>query len=84
MLVPIVLPLALIPDVNVAVQISRLVATLLFALLGAAYAKNLNRNPGLLRYLWAPSAFAFSHWPMRQGGDRRDLDASNNAFSLRA
>ncbi len=44
-LVPIVLPLALIPDVNLAVQISRLAATLLFALLGAAYAKNLNRNP---------------------------------------
>ena len=50
--VPVVAPLVLISNVGVAVYVSRLVATLLFAYLGAAYAKNLHRNP------W-PAAFVF-------------------------
>ena len=44
LVVPLVAPIILIPDVKLGVYISRLVATLIFASLGAAYARNLNRN----------------------------------------
>ncbi len=42
--IPIVAPLLVIPSVPVAILASRLVATFIFAALGVAYAKRLNRN----------------------------------------
>ena len=45
MVVPVVAPIVLIPDVpKVGVYISRLVATAIFAAIGAAYARNLNHR----------------------------------------
>lgn len=41
---PIVAPLLVVPDVHQAVLVSRLIATLFFAALGVAYARNLNRS----------------------------------------
>ncbi len=45
--IPVVLPLVLFADKELAVYLSRLVSTAIFAGLGAAYARNLNRNPVL-------------------------------------
>lgn len=42
---PVVLPLVLVHDVETAVYLSRMVATVIFAALGWAYARHLNRNP---------------------------------------
>ena len=44
---PIVVPLLLLRDIDTAVYISRLVATMSFAAIGWGYAKSLNRNPWL-------------------------------------
>jgi hypothetical protein len=44
LVIPLVLPLVLIRDPEWGVYVSRIVATVMFALLGMAYAANLNRN----------------------------------------
>ncbi len=51
MVVPIVIPLVIVPDPVVALYISQLIATLFFAALGVAYARNLNRRKWLAA-LW--------------------------------
>ena len=45
LVVPVVLPLVVFSDMAVAVYVSRLVAVLIFALLGASYARHLHRSP---------------------------------------
>ena len=45
--IPIAAPLVFVSDVELAIYVSRIIATLLFATLGWAYARNLNRNPWL-------------------------------------
>ena len=45
LVVPVVVPLIVFSDMAVAVYVSRLVAVLIFALLGAAYARHLHRSP---------------------------------------
>ncbi len=47
MVFPLIAPILLIPDVATGVYVSRLIATAVFAGLGAAYARHLNRNPML-------------------------------------
>lgn len=44
LVVPLVAPLVLVPDAERGVYVSRIVATVMFALLGSAYAASLNRN----------------------------------------
>jgi hypothetical protein len=44
LVVPLVAPLALIPDTELAVYVSRLIATLMFATIGGIYAAHLNRS----------------------------------------
>ena len=44
MIVPVLLPIVLVPDTATGVYVSRLVATAIFAAIGAAYARNLNRR----------------------------------------
>ncbi len=44
MVFPLVAPLVLFPNPHQAVYISRLLATVIFAIIGAAYARNLNRR----------------------------------------
>lgn len=52
MVVPVILPIVIVPDTATGVYISRLVATAIFAAIGAAYARNLNHRR------W-PAALAF-------------------------
>lgn len=58
--VPVVLPFALIPDVEIAVYVSRLVATAIFAAIGAAYARHLNRRPWVAAVLVGGLGFALA------------------------
>lgn len=65
LVVPVVLPLLVVRDVETAIYISRMVATAIFASLGWAYARRLNRNPriaaavlGLLGFLLFTGAYA--------------------------
>lgn len=45
LVVPIAAPLLILSDVDTAIFVSRLIATTIFAALGAAYARNLRRRP---------------------------------------
>ncbi|MCW5715240.1 MAG: hypothetical protein KIT43_12070 [Bauldia sp.] len=47
LVVPLVLPLILVPDVDTAIFVSRIIAATTFAALGAAYARNLGRRPAV-------------------------------------
>lgn len=65
MIVPVLLPIVLVPDTATGVYISRLVATAIFAAIGAAYARHLNRRRwpaalglGILGFALFTSAFA--------------------------
>ncbi|KQM11624.1 hypothetical protein AOA80_07155 [Methanomassiliicoccales archaeon RumEn M1] len=42
--IPIIVPLLMVPDIADAILLSRMIATLIFAALGTAYAKRLNRS----------------------------------------
>jgi hypothetical protein len=62
--VPVAAPLLIIPDLPVAIYVSRLIAMVIFAALGWGYAKRLNRNPwiasialGLLGFAVFTAAF---------------------------
>ncbi len=46
--VPIVVPLLLVQEIQTAVYVSRIVATVMFGMLGAAYARNLGWSPWLV------------------------------------
>lgn len=59
LVVPLVLPLVLIDDIDVAIYVSRLIAATLFAGLGAAYARNLNRSPPIAALALGGFAFVF-------------------------
>lgn len=58
LVVPIVLPLLVIHDVETAIYASRLVATVIFASLGWAYARHLNRNPWIAAAILGALGFA--------------------------
>lgn len=58
LLIPVILPLLLIHDVETAIYASRLVATAIFASLGWAYARHLNRNPWIAAAILGGLGFA--------------------------
>jgi hypothetical protein len=65
MVVPILAPILLFPDTATGVYVSRLVATAIFAAIGAAYARNLNHRPwpatvalGIIGFALFTAAFA--------------------------
>jgi hypothetical protein len=58
LVVPIVLPLLLIDGVETAIYVSRLMATVIFAWLGWAYARRLNRNPWVAAAILGGLGFA--------------------------
>jgi hypothetical protein len=65
MVVPVLAPIVLVPDTATGVYISRLVATAIFAAIGAAYARNLNHRRwpatvalGILGFALFTAAFA--------------------------
>lgn len=58
LLIPVILPLLLIHDVETAIYASRMVATVIFASLGWAYARHLNRNPWVAAAILGGLGFA--------------------------
>jgi len=66
--VPIVAPLLLTPDVQRAVHISRIIAVVIFAMLGWQYAKSLNRNPWLAALGVGVLGLAVSTYAYETGG----------------
>ena len=65
MVVPVLAPIVVFPDTATGVYISRLVATVIFAVIGAAYARNLNHRRwpaalglGILGFALFTAAFA--------------------------
>jgi hypothetical protein len=65
MVIPVLAPIVLVPDTATGVYISRLVATAIFAAIGAAYARNLNHRRwpaalglGILGFTLFTAAFA--------------------------
>ncbi|MCW5696808.1 MAG: hypothetical protein KIS96_08755 [Bauldia sp.] len=59
LVVPLVLPLMLIDDIDTAIYVSRMIAVTIFAALGAAYARNLNRRPAIAALLLGGFGYAF-------------------------
>ncbi len=58
LVIPLIAPLLIIPDVHQAIYFSRLIATIMFAVIGAAYAKNLNRRRWLAALFLATLGFS--------------------------
>ncbi|MCC6735094.1 MAG: hypothetical protein IT534_03065 [Bauldia sp.] len=65
--VPLVLPLILIHDVETAIFVSRIIAVTTFAALGAAYARNLNRRPVLAAAALGVLGYALFSWAYAAG-----------------
>lgn len=58
--IPIVAPLLILPSIPSAILVSRIIATMMFAILGAAYARNLNRRRWLAALFLGTLGFSVS------------------------
>lgn len=65
--VPLVLPLILIHDVETAIFVSRIIAVTTFAALGAAYARNLDRHPLSAALALGGMGYALFTWAYAAG-----------------
>ncbi len=58
LVVPLIVPLLIFSSIPLALYVSRLIATIMFAIIGAAYAKNLNRRRWLAALFLATLGFS--------------------------